>query len=134
MNKGMNKTKIRSLVATAYSDGFFDSRELFIINQRAKELGLESSDILEIIRNPEVTEFVFPVTQEEKLEFMYDLMRVIYADKIIDPSEEKIFYKYLKKLSFNPELHDDLFNLIKEAVQSYLEFDNFLSKNYGDEK
>jgi uncharacterized membrane protein YebE (DUF533 family) len=134
MNKGMNKTKIRSLVATAYSDGFFDSRELFIINQRAKELGLESSDILEIIRNPEVAEFVSPVTQEEKLEFMYDLMRVIYADKIIDPSEEKIFYKYLGKLSFNPELHDDLFNLIKEAVQNNLEFDRFLSKNYGDGK
>ena len=81
-----------------------------------------------------LAEFVSPVTQEEKLEFMYDLMRVIYADKIIDPSEEKIFYKYLGKLSFNPELHDDLFNLIKEAVQNNLEFDCFLSKNYGDGK
>jgi uncharacterized tellurite resistance protein B-like protein len=134
MYKAMNKTKIRSLVATAYSDGFFDSRELYIINQRAKELGLDSSEIIEIIRNPEVGEFISPITQEEKLEFMFDLMKVIYADKLIDESEIKIFYKYLNKLSFRNEVHDSIFNVIKEAVQNDISFDSFLSKNYRDGK
>jgi uncharacterized membrane protein YebE (DUF533 family) len=128
----MKKTKIQSLVATAYIDGFFDSRELYIINQKAKDLGLDGEEILEIIRNPEKQEFVFPVTEEEKLEFMYDLMVVIYADAIIDELEIKIFYKYLNKLEFKKQIQDHLFEIIKDSVKNNKEFKEFLSKNFGD--
>lgn len=130
----MEKTKIRSLVATAYIDGFFDSRELYIINQRAKELGLDGEEILEIIRNPNSEEFIFPVTEKEKLEFMFDLMRIIYADEIIEESEKKVFYIYLTKLDFKKDIQDNLFEIIKESVMNQEDFIDFISKNFAYEK
>ncbi|WP_115460575.1 hypothetical protein [Winogradskyella aurantiaca] len=128
----MNESKLRALVATAYSDGFFDSRELFIINQRAKELGIKKENLLEIIRNPDKEELILPITEQEKLHFMYDLMTVIYADKVIEESEKQIFYKYLNKLNFKSEAHEEVFQLLRETVASDQTFEDFLKNNFSD--
>lgn len=129
----MNKSRIRALVATAYSDGFFDSRELHVINTKAKDLGLSGEEILEIIRNPENESILLPVTVEEKIQFMYDLMRVILADGKIEDNEKEIFYKYLKELDFNFSWFDDLFNTMVESVKNNDSVDTYRLNHFDDE-
>lgn len=129
----MKKERIRALLTTAYCDGFFDSRELFVINARAKDLGLSGEEILDLIRNPEAEEKIYFVTVEEKIDFMYDLMKVILADDKIEEDEETIFYKYLRELGFDSEHHDALFQTMSDSVKAKLTLEEYYHKFFEDE-
>ncbi|QNJ97020.1 tellurite resistance TerB family protein [Constantimarinum furrinae] len=129
----MDKSRIRALLITAYSDGFFDSRELYIINERAKDLGLSGEDILELIRNPAPQLIIYPVTVEERIHFLYDLMRVILADGKVDENEEQIFYKYLKELNFDSTLYDDLYISMIKSVKAQEDLETYFKKYFEDE-
>jgi len=124
----MNESKLRALVATAYTDGFFDHRELYLINQKAKELGIDNNALLDIIKNPKSENIYIPVTNDEKLGFIYDLMKIIYADEIVENAEKEIFYKYLEQLNFSDDIKDQLFDFTLESVKNKLSFDEFNSK------
>ena len=129
----MDTTTISALVAIAYSDGFFDVSELEYINEKAKNLGLKNSDLLEIIKNPYKDEFIHPITEEEKFQFIFDLMELIHVDGNVDDAENKIFYSYLKKLNFSTEYHDHIYTLAETAVVNKLNFKDFYKNILNDE-
>ncbi|WP_100802256.1 TerB family tellurite resistance protein [Ulvibacter sp. MAR_2010_11] len=129
----MKISRIRALLVTAYADGFFDSRELFIINERAKDLGLSGEDILKLIRNPEPELVIYPVTVEERIHFLYDLMCVILADGKVDDSEKQIFYKYLKEFNFDSTLYNDLYSSMMNSVKEHEDLETYFKKYFEDE-
>jgi len=129
----MDTTTISALVAIAYSDGFFDVSELEYINEKAKNLGLKNSELLEIIKNPYKNEFIHPITEEEKFQFIFDLMELIHVDGIIDEAENKIFHSYLKKLNFSAEYHDEIYVMVETAVVNKQNFNDFYKNILNDE-
>ena len=129
----MKKNRIKALLATAYADGFFDSRELYVINSRARDLGLSGEEILELIRSPKAEVSIYPVTVEERIHFLYDLMRVILADEKIEEDEKSIFYKYLNELEFEPSIFDDLFHTMIDSVKSGDNVEYYIDKYFDDE-
>lgn len=119
------ETKIRALLAIAYSDSFFDISELEYINNKAKELGLKNEDLIEIIKKPVGSDFNYPITEEEKFHFVFDLMELIHVDGVVDESEIKIFHTYLNKLGFSSEYHEEIHAMIESAVVKKQNFEEF---------
>ena len=105
----MKKTKIKSLVAIAYSDGFFDVSELKLLNEKAISLGITNEEVIAILQNPYQDEFIPPVTFKEQIEFLFDLMQMIYADGQLEKNEKKLFLKYLDNFNFEENEYDDVF-------------------------
>ena len=126
----LNKTRIISLVATAYADGIFDIKELDYINNKAKKLEIKQDELLHIIQNPYANNPVFPTLEIEKLEFMYDIMEIIHVDNDIAESEITIFNSYLSKLGFTGNNANTLREMIVKSVEQGNSFSQFKENNY----
>ena len=126
----LNKTRIISLVATAYADGIFDIKELDYINNKAKNLKIEKDQLLKIIQNPYANDPIFPTLEIEKLEFMFDIMELIHVDNDIADSEITIFNSYLSKLGFTGNNANSLREKIGKSVEQGNSFSQFIKNNY----
>lgn len=125
----INKSKIISLVATAYADGIFDIQELHYINKKAEMLDLEKDELLKIIQNPHINDPIYPTLEVEKLEFMYDIMELMLADSVISDSEVTIFKSYLLKLGFEGDT-EELREMMRKSVVNKQNFNQFKENNY----
>jgi uncharacterized tellurite resistance protein B-like protein len=121
----MKITKIRNLVALAYSDGYFDTKELEYINKRAREEGLKNEELINILQNPYKSDYEIPITTKEKFEFLFDMMTLIHADNVVSEDEKIIFYKHLKYLGFKEDYQDELFEICSNSIQKNSTFDEF---------
>ena len=125
----INKSRIISLVATAYADGFFDIEELDYINKKAEKLEIDKGELLKIIQNPHINNPVYPTLEIEKLEFMYDIMELMLADTVIKDSETIIFNSYLLKLGYEGN-HDEIRRKMKLSVEDKKSFVDFQEKYF----
>src|SRR5688572_3792622 len=80
--------KIRShfanLCQMAMADAILNKQEAEYLNSLCKQYGLTKNDLDEIMDNAYSIEFVAPETPLARLEQVYDLVRMVLMDEIID--------------------------------------------------
>jgi hypothetical protein len=92
-----------NLYALAISDSVFDTTEIEMLYKIGKERNIDVNVIEEIIISPDKCKGAFPESLEEKVEFLYDYARIIWADGKVTDSELKTFETFCIQFGFLEE-------------------------------
>ena len=100
--KNRNKGHFSAIVRVALSDGDITSEELEFINRLAKNLEISKDEYEEIMENPMKYPINPPYLYIHRLERLYDLARMVYADHVLGPKQKEILVKFALALGFTP--------------------------------
>ena len=98
-----NVAHFAAIVAIALSDGEINEKEESSLLRFADKLDISNEEYEYIIKNSGKHPINPPYTKEERLQRIYDLFKIIYADHYIDAIEEKLILKYAIGLGFTTE-------------------------------
>ncbi|WP_340201680.1 TerB family tellurite resistance protein [Ascidiimonas sp. W6] len=109
-----NRDHFAAIVRVALSDGIINEAEKAFLDRLAKNLDISDKDYEKILENP--TEYAInpPVSYEKRLERLYDLVRMVYVDRITDEDQMKIMERLAVGLGFTPE---NVEFIVKKAMQ-----------------
>lgn len=97
-----------NLCQLALADAVINKKEADYLNGLCKQYGISKTQFDEIMDNAYSIEFVSPETPLARLEQMYDLVRMVLMDEIIDERKVQLCVKVAKNLGFGPQVVGDL--------------------------
>lgn len=106
-----------NLYCMALSDTDFDPREAELMYKIGLEHGLSKSTIDEIVVTSGLRP-VIPHSLEEKVFYLYDLVRMAWADGVIEEEEKVVLKKYIIRFGFEKSNADNIVNYLLESVKS----------------
>lgn len=113
------KSHFLRLYQMAFSDDNFDVLEMQMLYKFAEERKVSKQELDNILLSP-YHESTIPETLELKIEYLYDLAVMIWADEIVTKDEINTLKKYCIKFGFLEEniteLSDFLINNAKKNV------------------
>jgi uncharacterized membrane protein YebE (DUF533 family) len=81
------KNHIKNLLALAKSDGHMHPKEEALLYKIASKYGLKERQVKQLIDAEDRHEFNVPDNHNDRMNLLYDLILMVYADDVIDPHE-----------------------------------------------
>jgi uncharacterized tellurite resistance protein B-like protein len=100
--KSRNKGHFSAIVRVATADGDMTKEEKGFLDKLAVRLEISSAEYEEILENPSKYPINPPYLYSQRLERLYDLSRMVYADHILGPKQKNILAKFALALGFTP--------------------------------
>lgn len=125
--KQRNRDHFASIVRIALSDGVISKEEEAFINRTAINLEIEEQEVETIKANLDNYPINPPSTEQRRLERLYDLSRMVFADQIADEAEKKIMNRLIIGLGFPHEEVEDIINQSFEQIQKGSDEDEFVA-------
>lgn len=100
--KNRNKGHFSAIVRVAMENGHLSSEERHFLDKLAKELEISADEYKEILENPLRYPINPPYLHVHRLERLYDLSRMVYADHILGPKQKEILTRFALALGFTP--------------------------------
>jgi uncharacterized tellurite resistance protein B-like protein len=97
-----NKGHFASIVRVALSDGELTNDEKQFLDKLAIQLEISAEEYVEILENPSKFPINPPVLHTQRLERLYDLARMVYADHVLGPKQKAILNRFALALGFTP--------------------------------
>ncbi|RZJ82551.1 MAG: hypothetical protein EOO47_00185 [Flavobacterium sp.] len=94
------KSHFLRLYQMAICDDNFSKLELKMLYKFAEERGVTAKNLDEILLSPIDSRNVAPDILEEKIDYLYDLTVMIWADENVDENERSALEKYIKLFGF----------------------------------
>src|SRR5687767_1515164 len=116
-----------NLYSMALSDSDFDEKEIAILYNLAEEKGIPKEKIDSLFLDPSLSEFHYPDTLIEKIEYLYDYAKMILADGVVHDEEIKTLQKFCIKFQFEDKNIDSISELLIEAAKNNLSKDELLN-------
>lgn len=111
------KSHFLRLYHMALTDDNFDILELQMLYHLAEERGIPKEELDKLFLNPVNQESTIPESLNIRIEYLYDLTRIMWADGKITDDELNTLKKYCKKFEFLDENIDELTNYLIDCVQ-----------------
>lgn len=111
-----NKAHFASIASIAMSDGKISEDELTLLQSLAIKLGVDNSDMDNILKDPSQYPINPSNSAEERLERMHDLFNMIFSDNKIDEKELVLITKYAIGLGYNSIKANEL---IQNSIDIY---------------
>ena len=105
-----------NLYCLALSDEQFDFTELNTLYSIGVEYGITAEQINKIVLTANISPTI-PDTINDKIEYLYDLTRMAWADGKIEPEEREIIKKYVVRYGFLPENADGIVDFFLKSVK-----------------
>lgn len=115
-----------SIVKIANIDSEINEKEEILLRRLARKLNIYDSEYDKIIIDPSSYAMHPPHSNEKRLELLYDLLRIIFADHQIDEQEEHLLKKYAIGLGFSAETSTDIVQRSIKILGGNLSFDDYL--------
>ncbi|RWU04881.1 hypothetical protein [Pedobacter chitinilyticus] len=112
------KAHFLRLYQLAICDDNFSSLELKMLYKFAEERGVTAKNLDEILLKPIDSKNIIPQALEEKIDYLYDLTVMIWADQQIDDNERSALEKYIKLFGFVEENATAIADYFLEAIQN----------------
>lgn len=100
--KERNKGHFASIVRVAMENNHISEEEKHFIDKLAKRLEISEDEYKEVLANP----YKFPINPPhlyvQRLERLYDLSRMVYADHVLGPKQKEILTRFALALGFTP--------------------------------
>lgn len=110
------KSRFMGLYCMILADGVVDSRELETVYRIGREsYGLSAEEITSTVRDAG-TSFILPNTLEDKIELLYQMGEIAWADGEIEESEKGLMRRYAARMGFEEKNLDDIVAYILERV------------------
>ena len=98
------KNHIKNLLALAKADGHMHPKEETLLYKIAKRYGLKDRQVKELIDTDEKFEVNVPDNHNDKMNLLYDLILMVYADEVVDKHEIEFCEGVVKKFGMKKEL------------------------------
>ena len=99
--KSRNRDHFAAIIKIALADGTISKEEESFINRTAINLEIEDSEVIEIKANIDSYPINPPVSEQNRLERLYDLSRMVFADNIADKAEKNLLKRLVIGLGFD---------------------------------
>lgn len=109
------KNHLRNLIALAKADGTLHTDEEKMIYKLGEKYGLKDRQVASLLRSNKELELRIPESDEEKMDQLYDIVMMIYADGVVEDSEVEFCEDIVEKFSFNKEIVNWLINLFDQG-------------------
>lgn len=100
--KNRNKGHFSAIVRVAIADGALSKEEKEFLDKLAIRLEISAAEYEEILENPSKYPINPPYLHTQRLERLYDLSRMVYADQVLGPKQKEILTKFALALGFTP--------------------------------
>lgn len=100
--KNRNKGHFSAIVRVAISDGDLSKEEKEFLDKLAVRLEISAAEYEEILENPMKYPINPPYSYAHRLERLYDLSRMVYADHILGPKQKEVLTRFSLALGFTP--------------------------------
>lgn len=104
--KDRNRGHFASIVRVALADGAITTEEQKFLDQLAERLEISEEDYVKILESPEKYPVNPPYLQINRIERLYDLARMVYADHILGQKQKDILKKFAVALGFTGNIAD----------------------------
>ena len=101
--KQRNRDHFAAIVRVALADGIITDEEKAFLNRTAINLEIEEAEVAEIMANPDNYPINPPANEQRRLERLYDLTRMVYADHIADEGEIQLLNRLVIGLGFSTD-------------------------------
>ena len=98
--KQRNRDHFAAIVRVALADGIITDEEKAFLNRTAINLEIDEAEVAEIMANPDNYPINPPANEQRRLERLYDLTRMVYADHIADEGEIQLLNRLVIGLGF----------------------------------
>jgi uncharacterized tellurite resistance protein B-like protein len=95
-----NIAHFASIVRLANADGFLSEGEEILLKRLAKRFHILEDKYKEILKNPEDYPIYTPHNYDERIEHLYDLAKMVFADDEATGNEAKVLTKICVGLGF----------------------------------
>jgi uncharacterized tellurite resistance protein B-like protein len=117
---------LRNLIALASSDGDLDSDERTLIQVIGQRRGLKEWQVSELLNETGTHEFFVPDTVGNRMNLLYDVMQIVYADGKVTRNEITFVSNILNALKLEQEIVQDLLDLFENQTPGPLEWNDFI--------
>ena len=100
--KSRNKGHFSAIVRVAIADGQMSPEEKLFLDKLAQKLEISPIEYEEILENPLKYPINPPYLYTQRLERLYDLSRMVFADHILGQRQKNILMKFAVALGFTP--------------------------------
>lgn len=120
------KSHFLRLYQMAFSDDKFDVLEMQMLYKFAQDRGVDKSELDNILLNP-FHDSSIPETLNERIEYLYDLALMIWADNTVTDEERTTLRKYCLKFGFLEENIGDLSDFLLSHAENNLPKEQLLT-------
>jgi uncharacterized tellurite resistance protein B-like protein len=122
------KNYLRNLIALASSDGNLDEDEKALIVKIGVRRGLKERQSIQLIQdfeqNPQPV--FLPENIHNRMNMLYDLMQVIYADNFVSHSEIDFLLNIVESFGLPADIVVEMINLFDEGTPDSLRWREFV--------
>ncbi|HEY5750319.1 MAG TPA: TerB family tellurite resistance protein [Chryseolinea sp.] len=98
------KNHIKNLLALAKADGHMHPKEEALLYKIAKRYGLKDRQVKELAETEEKFEVNVPDNHNDKMNLLYDLVLMVYADEVVDQQEIEFCEDAVTRFGMKKEL------------------------------
>ena len=102
-SQGRNLAHFAAIATLAAVDGAVNPEEKKLLDSFADKLNITDEQYKEVMKVENKYPIDPPVSSEERLERLYDLFKMIFADSMIDDEERTLITKYAIGLGYSPQ-------------------------------
>ena len=121
-----NLAHFASLASLAAVDGKINPSEKGLLDRFARKLDISSKEYREVMKKSNQYPITPSNSQEERLERLYDLFRLIYVDHIVDDEEMALIKKYAIGLGFPVKKANHIIEKSVAVFSGRFNFDDYL--------
>ena len=92
--KNRNKGHFSAIVRVAMENGHLSQEERLFLDKLAMQLEISPEEYAEILENPLKYPVNPPYLHTQRLERLYDLSRMVYADHVLGPKQKEILTRF----------------------------------------
>lgn len=122
------KNHLKNLVAMAAVDGHIHEDEIAYLYKIGKIYQLKPQQIKKILDEKEKIKANIPEQHHQKIAILYDLVGMMLADNVIEPSEMDFCKKMFRECGYKELLIDEMIALTGTGVDDTNEWEEFLEK------
>ena len=131
------KNYLRNLIQLASADGHLDESEIAVLLEIGKQRNLKEWQINELLKDHSAFEVFIPDSFLNKMNLLFDLMRLIYADGVVDEHEIVYIKKILSAFNLSHDVVTELLIMFQHgtpSIEDWREFSDSLSYNTSDKR
>src|SRR5688572_29903390 len=110
------KNYLRNLIQLASADGHLDDTERHVLYEIGTQRKLKIWQIDELLNDPAEFEVFIPESSLNRMNLLYDLMRLIYADGVVEEQEVAYIKGILKAFNLSQDVIAELLILFKDGT------------------
>ncbi len=124
--KRSNLAHFAAIASLAAVDGEINQKEQKVIDRFAVKLDISGAEYKEVMKKENKYPIEAPYTSEKRLERLYDLFNIIYADHDIDEGEYKMLKRYALALGYSPAKAEKIIKRSIILFRGKFDFEDYL--------